>query len=128
MCYILLNRMFEDTYFALCDCDTVIAQLVKRKSLPFMEPRVSLPCSLSWSRMMPVHTFPSWFCKIHLNIIMLFMHSCSRWPLPLRFSDHSFVHISYLSHVLYMPLSFHPSWSDCFNILWGVQIMKLLVM
>jgi len=39
------------------------------------------------------------------------------------------MHFSSLSHAHYMPCSFHPPWLDHpDNVLWSVQVMKLLVM
>jgi hypothetical protein len=114
-----LSRTYEDTHFTLCDCNRIVAELVKKFSAFYGTQSFftifTRAChwSLSWGRMNSVHTLPPYFLIIHLNIILLSMSSSSKWSLPLRFSDHNFVHISHLPHVHYMPLPFHPSWSDC---------------
>jgi hypothetical protein len=73
------------------------------------------------SRMNPVHTFPCYFFKIHLDIILpftprsskLFCHVCPPKLCIFR-----------LSHAFHVPcpIFYHPS-----NIWEGVQIMKLLM-
>jgi len=61
----------------------------------------SQPLITVLSHMHPLHSFPSYFPKIHSNIISLPMPRSSEWFLPFRFSDQNFVCISHLSHVCY---------------------------
>jgi len=44
-----------------------------------MEHKVSLPRSKEPATAEPVHTFPSYFCKIHSNVILLSMLRSSKW-------------------------------------------------
>jgi len=57
-----------------------------------------------------------------------FMHRSSEWSLPFRFTNKNIVCISHLSHLYYMPHSFHPPWFYHPNIWWSVQVTKLLIM
>jgi hypothetical protein len=53
----------------------------------------------------------------------------SKLSLPVRFSNQNVTYISRLYHPCYMPHSSHPSWFDhSNNILWSVQVIKLLTM
>jgi hypothetical protein len=56
------------------------------------------------SQMRPVRTFPSYFPRVHSNIILPSTSVSSEWPLPFRFSDQNFVCIfSSLPRVLNAP-------------------------
>jgi len=73
------------------------------------------------SQMNPVHTLSPYFSKIHSNIILSSTHRSSEWFPPFRFSDHH-------SHTFYMPSpSYLPRFDHPNNILWSVQVMKLLI-
>jgi hypothetical protein len=76
----------------------------------------------------PVHTPTSHFLKLHLIIILPFTPGSPKWSLSLRLSHRNPVHTSPLTHMRYIP---RPSHSYPFyhphNIVWGVQIMKLLI-
>jgi len=54
------------------------------------------------SQMYPVHIFPSYFPKIHSNIIYPSTPSSFDWSLPFRSSDQNFVRPSQLRHACYM--------------------------
>jgi len=76
-----------------------------------------------------VHTFPSYFSKIHLNVILPSTPGSHIWPLPFRFSDQNFVSISQLCHARYIPHLCRSLWFDQANHIWlKVQSMKLLIM
>jgi len=59
-----------------------VTQLVK-KFQPFMEPECPLPCSqqLATGHVHPVHTVPTYFAKIHPNIILSPTPRSSEWSL-----------------------------------------------
>jgi hypothetical protein len=86
----------------------------------------SPPLVSDLSQMNPVHISPTYFPKIHSNIIL----SCTpSYSLIFRFSDQNFVRISHLSSACYIPCPPHPPWFDHpNNFWWSVQVMKLLIM
>jgi len=55
------------------------------------------------SQLHPVPTTPSYFLKIHLNIILLSMSGSHQWSLSLRFPQQNPVHTSPLPHTRHMP-------------------------
>jgi len=76
----------------------------------------------------PVNNFPKFSCKMNSNIISPSTPSSSKLSLTFRFSYKNVVHISQLSHACYMPRLSLPPWlSHHNNILWSVQVMKLLL-
>jgi len=96
-----------------------------------MKPESSLLCSEEpiTCPLHPVLTFPPSSSKIRSNIIFLSVPRSFEWPLPFRFYDRHFVCIFHLSHPCYVPRPCHPSpFHHPNNILWSIQIMKLLVM
>jgi len=50
------------------------------------------------NQMNPPHTSPTYFFKIHFNIIHPSMSNSSNWYLPFRLSDQNFVYIFHLFH------------------------------
>jgi hypothetical protein len=87
-------------------------------------PPVSIPSQLD-----PVLTPTSYFLKIHLNIILLSTPGSIKWSLSLRFPHQNTVYASPLPHSRYMPRPSHTSWfCHLYNIVWGVQIIQLLIM
>jgi hypothetical protein len=54
-----------------------------------MEPEISLPSSEVHvlSQANPVDALPSYFFKIHFNIIISSIHIFSKWPISFTFSD-----------------------------------------
>jgi len=50
----------------------------------------------------PAHIYPSYFSKIHSNIILLSTPRCSKLSLPFRIPDQTFVRISHISYACYM--------------------------
>jgi hypothetical protein len=82
------------------------------------------------SQIYQFHTFPTYFSKLYSNIILPSTPTSSKWSLSFRFSDKYFVLcISRLSYACYVPRLFHvPSFHYPNNILWSVQVMKLLIM
>jgi len=88
----------------------------------------SLPLVHILSQMHPVHTSPSYFPKIHSNIIYPSMPVSSKWSLPFQFSNQNTVYISHLFQACYMPCSSHPWVDHPNNIWWSVQVRKLLTM
>ena len=61
------------------------------------------PLFLILSQLHPVPTTPSYFLKIHLNIILLSMSGSHQWSLSLRFPQQNPVHTSPLPHTRHMP-------------------------
>ena len=66
--------------------------------------------------------------KIHFNIIFPPTPSSSKCPLSLKFAHQSPVCIFPLPHTYHMLHPYQPSWYCLPNILWKIQIMKLLIM
>ena len=61
------------------------------------------------SQLRPVPTTPSYFLKIHLNIIFPSTSGSPQWPLSLRFPNQNLVHTSPLSHTRHLPQLSHSS-------------------
>jgi len=81
------------------------------------------------SQLNPFHTPTSHFLKIHLNIILPSMSGSPHWSPSLRFPHQNPVHDSTLPHTCYMSPPSHSSrFYNPYNIGWGVQIIKLLIM
>src|SRR5215469_8311654 len=59
------------------------------------------------SQLHPVHTTPSRFLKIHLNIILPSKSGSPQWSLSLRFPHQNPVHTSPLPHTRHMPRPSH---------------------
>jgi len=64
----------------------IVSYLVKKLPASY-EPECSLPCSLVAvvSPTNPVHTFSSYFFKIHFNIILLYTPRCSKRTVSFSF-------------------------------------------
>ena len=75
-----------------------------------------------------VHTTTSHFLKIHLNVIHPSTPGSPKWSLSFKFPHQNPVYAYPLPHTRYMP---RPSHSSRFyhpnNIVWGVQVIKLLI-
>jgi hypothetical protein len=56
--------------------------------------------------LVPTHTFPPYFRKVHTNIILPSMPRSSEWSYPFRFSDQNLVFTPYFFHARYMPAHF----------------------
>jgi hypothetical protein len=84
--------------------------------------------TLSWVRSSQSMPPPSYFLKIHINIMLSSMRGSPQWSHSLRFPHQNPVYTSPLPHTCYM---FRPSHSSRLdhpnNICWGVQIIKLLI-
>ena len=81
------------------------------------------------SHIHPVHTTTSNSLKIHDNIILPSMSRSPKLSLSLRFPLQNPIYNSHLPHTPYMPRPSHFSRFDQpNNILWAVQISKLLIM
>jgi len=75
--------------------------------------------------MHPLHTFPSYFRRIHSNIIL--PSTPFELSFPFTFSNQNIVRI-HPSRACYTPRPSHPlSFYHPNNIRWGVQVMKLLI-
>jgi len=87
----------------------------------------ALHLSLFWDRSVQSCPHTSHFL-IDLNIILPYMPGSSKWSLSLRF-PHQNPSIPLLSpHTCYMPCLWHSFGFDHpYNIWWGVQIIKLLI-
>jgi len=85
----------------------------------------SMPLVPLLSQMHPVHTFPSYFPKIHSVIFLPSTPRFFKWSLPFRFPDQNFVciflspiHVTCLIHQL----------DHTNNTLWSIHVMKFLIM
>jgi hypothetical protein len=79
------------------------------------------------SQMNPVYTFPSYFPKIHFNIILPYTPRSSKWASLRVFRLECCMHFSLLPCVLHAPsISSSLIWPS--NIFWSVQVVKLLIM
>jgi len=80
------------------------------------------------SQIIRVYALPSHFLNIHLNNIFPSSPWSSKWS-PIQFPHQNLVCTSPLRHTCYVP---HPSHSYRFdhpnNVLWGMQISKLVIM
>ena len=82
--------------------------------------------SLSWASSLQSMS-PSYFLKIHLNIMLPSTPESSKWHISLRFPHQSPICISLLPHTCYMPRPPHSSRFDHPNNTGSrVQIIKLL--
>jgi hypothetical protein len=106
--------------------------VTQRISQYFMEPGGAIPCwqepatgpESDWY----VHNTPSYFYKIHFNIILPPMSGSSWWPLSFWFLHQNPVCIPLLYHALYMLCLSDPPWLHFSNYIWRrVQVMKLLI-
>ena len=89
----------------------------------------NLPPATTLSQIHRVQALPSNFLKIHFNIIYPSKPVFSKWCLSLRFPHRSHVFTCPLPHTCHKPRPSHLSWLDqTKNILWAVQIIKLLLM
>jgi len=70
---------------------------------------------------------PSHLLKIHYNIIFPFTPASSRWSLSFRLPHQNPVCAAPLPHTCYMPCSSHSRFYHPKNILWGTEIIKLLL-
>jgi len=61
-----------------------------------------------------IHTFPSYFHKIHFYIILPSTPMSSEWSLPFRFSGENCVR--HLSRACYIPHPSHPPFDHAYNI------------
>jgi hypothetical protein len=76
-------------------------------SLHFMQPKDSFPSFIPvMSHMIPIHTLPSNFFKIHFDIIVLSTFRPSKQSVSFRFLSQNHVCISLHSHAFHMPLHF----------------------
>ena len=91
------------------------SQLIHKCS-PYPEPEQPLSC-------LPI------LLKIHFNIILPFMPGSSNWSVSIS-SPHQKLYAPLLSpHSCHMPNPSHSSWFDHpYNIWWGVQTIRFLVM
>jgi hypothetical protein len=72
---------------------------------------------------------PSHFVDSHLNIILPSTLRSSKWYLSVRFQHQKPVCTSVLSRTCHMPGPSHSQWFVCTdNVIWLVQIMKLITM
>jgi len=77
----------------------------------------------------PVHIPTSHLLEIHPNIIHPSTPRSPQWALSLRFPHQDPIHLSLLAHTRHMPSPSHSSkFYHPHNIVWGVQIIYLLVM
>jgi len=81
------------------------------------------------SQINPLHTLPSYFFKIHFNIICPFMHRSSKLSLSFSFVHQNPTCKSLLLHTCHMScLTYHPRFYHPKNMYWAVQIVQLLNM
>ena len=81
------------------------------------------------SQINPAHAPPSHFLMIHLNIIIPSTPGSTECSLSLRFPHQNPAYASSLPNTCYVPRPSHFSpYNHPNNIVWGVQIIKLLFM
>ena len=87
-------------------------------------PPVPSLCQINW-----VHSPPSHYLKIHLNVILPSTPGSFKWTVSSDFPTKNHpVYTSSLPHTYYIPCPSHSSWVYLLNnILWGVQVIKLLI-
>jgi len=76
----------------------IVTQLVKKFPAFYLHDQNNPPLVPVLSQMNPVHTFSTYFTKIHSDIVFLSMPRCSKRSLQFRFSNQNFVCISDPSH------------------------------
>jgi hypothetical protein len=77
----------------------------------------------TWNQIIPVH-FPSYFLKIHINIILPSTFRSSKLILSPRFAHQNLLRTCPVSHTCHMPCPSH-SWCDhAGNIWWGMQLPR----
>jgi hypothetical protein len=98
-------------------------------------PRSSFPCSYEppltpiLTQTNPCHTLPSYFLKIHFNIILSSISRPSKWPFSFSFSIQSTVYIYLLSYASHVASPSHPFWfHPCDSIWWRTDVIKFLIM
>jgi hypothetical protein len=75
-----------------------------------------------------VNVITSYFFKLHFNIILQSMCSSPKYSCPVRSSNSTFVYISHISCVWYIPSPSHCLWFyHPNNIRWRVQIVKSIL-
>jgi hypothetical protein len=105
----------------------IVAQLVKKFPALYRNPRfiTIFTGDFHWSQN-PAHTLARHFFKTYLNIILPPTHGSSKGSIP-GFRP-ELLWKSHLSHACCVRHPHHPFWFDNPNqILWTVQIMKLLI-
>jgi len=76
----------------------------------------------------PVHTFITYFSKIHSNIIPPSMPRCCKWSLPFIFSNQNCIYF-HLTSTCYMPCQSHRHKFDHpNNIWWNLEVTNILIM
>jgi hypothetical protein len=81
-----------------------------------------------FSQMHPIHTTPTYFPKIHSNIILPSRPTASKWSLSVRFPNENSECIPHLSHECNMSRLPHPPLFEYpNNILWRVQVIKFIM-
>jgi hypothetical protein len=75
-----------------------------------------------------LHNFPTYFPKIHSNIVFPSTPRSSLWSCSFMFSNQNFVSFSHISNSCYMPCPYHPPCYDHdINNMWSLQVMKIIV-
>jgi hypothetical protein len=83
--------------------------------------------SISWARWN--QSIPSYFTKIHLNIILPPTSRSALWSLFFWFPHQNPLCIPPFPHACYMLCAFYPPWLDHYNYIWrSAQVKKLLSM
>jgi hypothetical protein len=76
----------------------------------------------------PIHTVPSYLCKIHFNIMHPLTSWSSYWSLFFWLSQQSPIFIPTLPRVCYIPCPSHPLSLHYPSYIWRrVQVMKLIM-